>query len=184
MKTLMSALLLALLATAPAAAAGAFAVDTEEGQKAGDEGYGIGWGDSREAAGAAAMKPVRKMGNDNCKVVARFDACGAYVSNRTTLRRRLGPDRGRRQGDGLRQVPELQARPLRVRVTVSTLRRRSRRDRRLAEVIDRRVGADRAHRTALRRHRRLRASRASARRCPRRARLRQTCALPLHRTPR
>ena len=84
MKTLMSALLLALLATAPAAAAGAFAVDTEEGQKAGDEGYGIGWGDSREEAGAAAMKQCRKMGNDNCKVVARFDSCGAYVSNRTT----------------------------------------------------------------------------------------------------
>jgi hypothetical protein len=73
-----------LVAAAPAFAAGAIAVDTEQGQKSGDEGYGLGWGDSREQAGAAAMRECRKAGNDSCQIVARFDSCGAYASNRTT----------------------------------------------------------------------------------------------------
>jgi hypothetical protein len=73
----------ALMAT-PSLAAGAIAVDTEEGQRAGEEGYGLGWGDSRDEAGRAAMRKCRGAGNDSCKVVARFDTCGAYGSNRTT----------------------------------------------------------------------------------------------------
>jgi hypothetical protein len=73
-----------ILMSSSAWAAGAIAVDTEEGQKAGEEGYGIGWGDSRDEAGRAAMRKCRSAGNDSCKVVARFDTCGAYGSNRTT----------------------------------------------------------------------------------------------------
>ena len=77
----------ALLATMPlqyAMAAGAIAVDTEQGQKAGDEGYGIGWGQSREQAASRAMKQCQDAGNDACRVVARFDTCGAFASNRST----------------------------------------------------------------------------------------------------
>jgi hypothetical protein len=72
-----------ILMSGAAWAAGAIAVDTEEGQKAGEEGYGIGWGDTRDEAGRAAMRKCRGAGNDSCKVVARFDTCGAYASNRT-----------------------------------------------------------------------------------------------------
>ncbi|MGU3539107.1 DUF4189 domain-containing protein [Methylobacterium sp. A54F] len=89
MKFIAAALLAACLGSSTlgsstALAAGAFAVDTERGQAAGDEGYGIGWGDTREEAGAAALRECRKVGNNGCKVVARFDSCGAYVSNRTS----------------------------------------------------------------------------------------------------
>lgn len=86
MKSVFAALAVAgalALSAAPALAAGAFAVDTERGQAAGDEGYGIGWGDSREEAGREALRECRKAGNDNCQIVARFDSCGAYVSSRT-----------------------------------------------------------------------------------------------------
>lgn len=77
-------LALSLAVSGPALAAGAFAIDGDQGQAAGDEGYGIGWGDDRDAAEAAAMQQCRKAGNDSCHVVARFDTCGAFVSNRTS----------------------------------------------------------------------------------------------------
>jgi hypothetical protein len=78
-----AALAIALLTSAPILAAGAIAVDTEHGQKAGDEGYGIGWGKTRDAAARDALKQCSSAGNTNCKVLARFDTCGAYASNRT-----------------------------------------------------------------------------------------------------
>lgn len=74
---------LLVLMSAPVLAAGAIAVDDEQGTAARDVGYGIGWGETREAAASAAMKECRGAGNSNCKVAVRFDVCGAYVGNRT-----------------------------------------------------------------------------------------------------
>jgi hypothetical protein len=68
----------------PALAAGAIAVDSENGQRAGDEGYGIGWGQSRADAAEDALKKCKDAGNDACRVVARFDTCGAFASDRST----------------------------------------------------------------------------------------------------
>ncbi|MCB8836525.1 DUF4189 domain-containing protein [Aurantimonas sp. VKM B-3413] len=66
----------------PALAAGAIAVDDEEGMKAGDVGYGTATGySSREAAAAAALKNCQDEGNSACKVVVRFDTCGAYAGS-------------------------------------------------------------------------------------------------------
>ena len=81
---LAAALLLLLGGNVSAFAAGAIAVDMEQGQKSGDEGYGIGWGQSRAEAATNALKQCRDAGNDSCQVVARFDNCGAFASNRST----------------------------------------------------------------------------------------------------
>lgn len=79
------ALAVALLATVygtPGLAAGAIAVDDAEGMKAGDVGYGTATGYStREAAGDAALQNCKDEGNTNCKVVVRFDTCGAYAGS-------------------------------------------------------------------------------------------------------
>jgi hypothetical protein len=62
-------------------AAGAIAVDDEEGET--DPGYGVVVGaSSREAAAREALAECKKQGNKNCKVVARFDQCGAYAGNK------------------------------------------------------------------------------------------------------
>lgn len=84
MKTLMflAAAALMLAQAAPALAAGAIAVDDEAGMKAGDVGYGTATGYStREAAGAAALQNCKDEGNTSCKVVVRFDTCGAYAGS-------------------------------------------------------------------------------------------------------
>jgi hypothetical protein len=60
-------------------AAGAIAVDDEAGTKAGDVGYGVGYGDSREEAAKQALSECRKAGNSKCEVVVRYDTCGAYA---------------------------------------------------------------------------------------------------------
>ena len=72
---------LALALCAPMAfAAGAIAVDDEQGESA--PGYGFVTGaDSRAEAGAQALKECKKQGNDSCKVVVRFDQCGAYAAS-------------------------------------------------------------------------------------------------------
>jgi Domain of unknown function (DUF4189) len=63
-------------------AAGAIAVDDEEGSM--DVGYGLVTGaSSRDAAGAEAMKLCKKAGNSDCKIVARFDSCGAYAASKS-----------------------------------------------------------------------------------------------------
>lgn len=64
-------------------AAGAIAVDDEEGQHAEDVGYGIATGEnSREEAGREAMRRCRSASNHDCRVVVRFDTCGAYAASR------------------------------------------------------------------------------------------------------
>ena len=76
------AVCLTLSCAAPVFAAGAIAVDDEAGLKAGDVGYGTATGYStREAAGKAALKNCRDEGNNSCKVVVRFDKCGAYAGS-------------------------------------------------------------------------------------------------------
>lgn len=70
----------ALLLAVPFAAygAGAIAVDDEEGEE--EPGYGFVTGyDTRDEAGKAALKQCKENGNKNCKIVTRFDKCGAYV---------------------------------------------------------------------------------------------------------
>ena len=69
-------------AVTEASAAGAIAVDDEAGSKASEVGYGIGTGETREAAGKDALVECKKAGNSNCKVAVRYDTCGAYAANR------------------------------------------------------------------------------------------------------
>jgi hypothetical protein len=73
-----------MIASSGAFAAGAIAVDDEQGSKASEVGFGIGVGDTREEAGRSAMAECRKAGNSNCKVAVRYDTCGAYAASRNT----------------------------------------------------------------------------------------------------
>ncbi|MCW5649000.1 MAG: DUF4189 domain-containing protein [Ramlibacter sp.] len=62
-------------------AAGAIAVDDDEGDT--DPGYGVSTGAAtRDEAAQDALAECRKQGNKNCKVAVRFDKCGAYASSR------------------------------------------------------------------------------------------------------
>jgi hypothetical protein len=66
--------------TQSAFAAGAIAVDDEEGLDADDIGYGWATGATRDEAGRNALAECRSQRNNRgCKVVVRFDTCGAYV---------------------------------------------------------------------------------------------------------
>lgn len=82
MKSLSRLLVLAsLILPLGAFAAGAIAVDDEEGDS--EPGYGIVTGAaSRDEAGRQALAECKKQGNKNCKVVVRFDKCGAYASSK------------------------------------------------------------------------------------------------------
>jgi len=62
-------------------ATGAIAVDDQAGSKPSDAGYGIGFGDSKEAAEAAALAKCKSFGNASCKVAVWFEKCGAYASS-------------------------------------------------------------------------------------------------------
>ena len=74
-------LLTSLILPLGAFAAGAIAVDDEEGDR--DPGYGVVVGaSSRDEASRDAMAECRKQGNKGCKVAVRFDTCGAYASSR------------------------------------------------------------------------------------------------------
>lgn len=64
-----------------ALAAGAIAVDDEDGAKSSEVGYGIGSGSTRDEAGAAALRECKKAGNSGCKVAVRYDTCGAYAAS-------------------------------------------------------------------------------------------------------
>jgi hypothetical protein len=78
-------LVLSLLAftTGSSLAAGAIAVDDSVGESASETGYGFATGeDTREDAAREALKQCRAHGNRDCKVVVRFDKCGAYANNR------------------------------------------------------------------------------------------------------
>lgn len=70
----------AMSVAASAYAAGAIAVDDEEGQHHEDVGYGVAVGEhNRDEAAGAAMRRCRQEGNKSCRVVLRFDKCGAYA---------------------------------------------------------------------------------------------------------
>jgi hypothetical protein len=70
----------AISVAANAYAAGAIAVDDEEGEHHEDVGYGVATGEhNREEAAGAAMRRCRQEGNKSCRVVVRFDKCGAYA---------------------------------------------------------------------------------------------------------
>ncbi|MBI5330315.1 MAG: DUF4189 domain-containing protein [Betaproteobacteria bacterium] len=73
-------LALALTLLSPTAfSAGAIAVDDEVGDK--EPGYGLVYGyGSRDEAAVAALAECKKS-NEHCKVVARFDKCGAYAAS-------------------------------------------------------------------------------------------------------
>jgi hypothetical protein len=75
-------ILVCAIFTSAAFAAGAIAIDDEEGST--DAGYGFVTGaSSRDVAGAEAMKLCKKAGNSDCRIVARFDTCGAYAASKT-----------------------------------------------------------------------------------------------------
>lgn len=73
---------LVMLPSAPAFAAGAIAVDDEEGQSAKETGYGVGEGATRAEAAKHALAECKKAGNKDCKVVVRYDTCGAYAASK------------------------------------------------------------------------------------------------------
>ncbi len=75
-------LMCTLLTSTATFAAGAIAVVDAEGTKASEVGYGVGRGDTREAAAADALKDCRKVGNTGCEVVVRYDVCGAYAATK------------------------------------------------------------------------------------------------------
>ena len=70
-----------LFGASHAFAEGAIAVDDTAGSKPSAAGYGIGFGDDKESAKAAAMAKCKGMGNDSCKVAVWFKKCGAYASS-------------------------------------------------------------------------------------------------------
>ncbi len=63
-------------------AAGAIAVNDQQGVSAEEAGYGVGWGSSRKEAERNAVKNCREAGNDACEVAVWFEQCGAYVGDR------------------------------------------------------------------------------------------------------
>ena len=87
MRMVISAVVAAVIAASSATtalAAGAIAVDDEQGARATDVGYGFVTGyESRHAAERAAMKECRRHGNRNCTVAVWFETCGAYAGSPT-----------------------------------------------------------------------------------------------------
>jgi hypothetical protein len=81
MKFIQAAALAAFLLVPEAPfAAGAIAVDDVEGMEHHETGFGtsVNEDNSDEAAGEA-MRQCRSTGNQNCRVVVRFNGCGAYA---------------------------------------------------------------------------------------------------------
>lgn len=61
-------------------AAGAIAVDDKRGET--EPGYGFALNkSSREEASRAALRECREHDNEDCRVVVRFDTCGAYAAS-------------------------------------------------------------------------------------------------------
>jgi hypothetical protein len=68
---------------AAAFAAGAIAVDDVEGMEHHETGFGTAINEANgDEAAAAAMRECRSTGNENCRVVLRFNKCGAYAVSR------------------------------------------------------------------------------------------------------
>lgn len=69
------------LATAPAFAWGAIAVDDEKGSGGSNVGYGYVTGeDTEKGAERGALRECRAK-NKSCKVAITFEACGAYAAS-------------------------------------------------------------------------------------------------------
>ncbi|CAA6606379.1 conserved exported hypothetical protein [Rhodospirillaceae bacterium LM-1] len=83
-KLILAAAAALVLHSGMALAAGAIAVDDEEGVSASEVGYGVGTGSTRDEAGADAMRECKKAGNKGCKVAVRYDTCGAYAGSRSS----------------------------------------------------------------------------------------------------
>jgi hypothetical protein len=63
-------------------AIGAIAIDDEQGDYA--AGYGVSTGnDTKSEAQREAMRLCREAGNEDCRVVAWFETCGAYAASKT-----------------------------------------------------------------------------------------------------
>lgn len=75
-----AAIAAAFVFPAAALAAGAIAVDDVEGMEHHETGFGtsVNEHNADEAAGEA-MRQCRSTGNQNCRVVLRFNGCGAYA---------------------------------------------------------------------------------------------------------
>ncbi len=68
------------LGGASAYAAGAIAVDDAVGD---EPGFGTAIGEDTQAEAAkAALKECKKVGNSDCRVVVRFEKCGAYAHSK------------------------------------------------------------------------------------------------------
>ncbi|WP_237152291.1 DUF4189 domain-containing protein [Oryzibacter oryziterrae] len=86
---------LTLLLPQAALANGAIAIDDNvatdgEAVTANDVGYGTGFGDSKSAAEADAVKNCQDAGNTSCRVVVSFKACGAYAVSTNSGKRGKG----------------------------------------------------------------------------------------------
>jgi hypothetical protein len=68
------------LSSVNAYAAGAIAVDDAIGDT---PGYGVATGeDTQGEAAKAALKKCKKVGNTDCRVVVKFEICGAYAASK------------------------------------------------------------------------------------------------------
>ena len=66
---------------ASAAMYNAIAVDDDDSTRGGQAGYGIGEGDTIEAAKIDALKQCRSSGNKSCEFEVAYQRCGAYASS-------------------------------------------------------------------------------------------------------
>lgn len=83
MQVATAAVVVFALASGPAFAVGAIAVDDDVGLSADQVGYGYATGaDNRKEAEHRAMQACREHGNDSCKVVVWFETCGAYAASK------------------------------------------------------------------------------------------------------
>ncbi len=88
----LAALALVLCLHASALAFGAIAVDDEAGLDPVDVGWGFSTGhDTPAEAALFALDQCRKAGNGECRVAARFEACGAYVVSHSRFDVGWGP---------------------------------------------------------------------------------------------
>jgi Domain of unknown function (DUF4189) len=68
------------LSTTHVYASGAIAVDDAIGDT---PGYGVATGEDTQAEAArAALKKCKKVGNSDCRVVVKFEKCGAYAASK------------------------------------------------------------------------------------------------------
>jgi hypothetical protein len=89
--TLLTSACFALALTGAAFGWGAIAVDDAIDTHPDDVGYGFSTGHNSEAAAASgALDECKDAGNESCKVVLTFKACGAYA----TSKRKFGVGEG------------------------------------------------------------------------------------------